>query len=135
MSAREQAVGAVVLDAEGHVLLVRRAKPPRAGEWTLPGGRIEIGEAPADAAVREVREETGVAVRAIEELEVVVIEREGFAFDVREILCAPNERSEPRAGDDAADARWFSPSDLGALGVSGDAIAVIARARARARSC
>ena len=54
---------AVILEREGKVCLVQRRFPPRAGEWTLPAGFVEYDEHPAATAVREVREETGLAVR------------------------------------------------------------------------
>lgn len=54
-------VGAVVLD-EGHVVLVRRGHEPLKGEWSLPGGAVELGETLTDAVVREVREETGLTI-------------------------------------------------------------------------
>jgi ADP-ribose pyrophosphatase YjhB (NUDIX family) len=57
-----ECAGAVVRDGSGRFLLVRRARPPALGRWSLPGGRIEPGETPAEAAVREVREETGLEV-------------------------------------------------------------------------
>ena len=57
------AVGAVVVH-DGAVLMVRRARAPSRGVWAVPGGRIELGETLAEAAEREVREETGVRVRA-----------------------------------------------------------------------
>lgn len=59
-------VGAVVLDAEGRVLLVRRGQEPRLGEWSLPGGALELGERLEDGVRREVREETGLEVEPIE---------------------------------------------------------------------
>lgn len=55
-------VGVVVLNAEGHVLLVKRGKPPRAGEWSIPGGLIDLGERLEEAAHREVREECGIEI-------------------------------------------------------------------------
>jgi ADP-ribose pyrophosphatase YjhB (NUDIX family) len=53
------------------VLLIRRGTPPRLGEWSLPGGRIEPGERAMDAALRELREETGVEAEITELLDVV----------------------------------------------------------------
>jgi ADP-ribose pyrophosphatase YjhB (NUDIX family) len=63
-------VGAVVLDEESRILLVRRGKPPLAGEWSLPGGALELGEHLEDGIRREVREETGLDV---EPLEIVAV--------------------------------------------------------------
>jgi 8-oxo-dGTP diphosphatase len=56
-------VGAVVHDAAGRLLLVRRANEPGRGQWSLPGGRVEPGESDASAVARELREETGLEVR------------------------------------------------------------------------
>ncbi len=57
-------VGVVVLGAEG-VLMIRRGKPPRQGQWSLPGGAQKLGETVFDTARRETREETGLAVRCV----------------------------------------------------------------------
>lgn len=67
-------VGAIVLRRAGglvEVLLVRRANPPSQGEWSLPGGVVELGERLQDAIVREVREETGLDVDPIAVVEVL----------------------------------------------------------------
>lgn len=56
------AVGAVVINDQDQVLLIKRGKPPRKGEWSLPGGAIEVGETIEMAVVREVKEETGLDV-------------------------------------------------------------------------
>ena len=63
-------VGAVALH-DGKVLLIRRAKPPRKGEWSLPGGRVEPGETCRQAVIREVAEETGMTVRILRLIDVV----------------------------------------------------------------
>jgi len=95
--------GAVIRDSEGRLLLVRRGRPPSAGLWSVPGGRVEAGETPAQAAVREVREETGLDVEVGELLATVEIGDylvHDFAADV--------VGGRLRAGDDAIDARWCS---------------------------
>jgi mutator protein MutT len=129
----ELAVGAVVVDPGGRILLVRRARPPGVGTWTLPGGRVETGETMEEAVVREVREETGMSARVMCALGVVPIAREGFAFAIHEyLLLAP--AAEPFPGDDVDDARWASHAELGAYCVRPDAISVIERALAEARA-
>ena len=129
------AVGAVVLDGAARVLLVRRGRPPGKGDWTLPGGRVEAGEALEDAAIREVREETGVATRRVCGLGVVAIAREGFSYAIHEHLLVPLDGSpQPTAGDDADDACWASRNALAALGVSAEAVAVVDRGLAEARA-
>ena len=93
--------GAVVRDPAGRLLLIRRARPPSAGLWSVPGGRVEAGETPAHAAAREVHEETGLDVRIGRLLATVEIGEfvvHDFAADVvGGQLCA---------GDDAAEVRW-----------------------------
>ncbi len=127
------AAGAVVVDPLERVLLVRRGRPPGAGEWTLPGGRVEDGESPAAAAVRELREETAIEGRVVAPLGVVKIEREGVHYSIHEFLVEPSG-GPARASDDAADVRWAHRDELEALVVRADAIAVVDRGLALRRS-
>ncbi len=111
------------------VLLIRRGAPPRAGEWSLPGGRIEWGERAADAALRELREETGCAAEVIGLIDVV----DGVMEDRHYVLIDYAARwiaGEPRAGDDAADARFFTPAEAATLGLWSETMRIIAAGRA-----
>ncbi|MEM3030274.1 MAG: NUDIX hydrolase [Candidatus Micrarchaeia archaeon] len=104
---RPATADAVVIHA-GSVLLVRRARPPFAGRWALPGGFVDEGETAEQAAARECLEETGVRVRAARLIGVY----SSPARDPRKtvtaaFLCRPAGPLEPRGGDDAAAARWF----------------------------
>lgn len=100
------AVGVVCLRGD-EVLLIRRGKAPREGEWSLPGGRIEPGEAVRDAALRELREETGVEGRLVALIDVVDGLFGGdFHYVLIDYLVAWTS-GEPVAGDDAAEARFF----------------------------
>lgn len=111
-------VGAVVRDAAGRLLLVRRGRPPAAGTWSLPGGRVEPGEQDAAAVIREVREETGLEV-AVGPL-VGRVERPGpggRTYDIHDYAAeVTGGRMAP--GDDADDVRWVDPAELPALPTS-----------------
>lgn len=109
---RVPCVGAIVRDAAGRLLLVRRANPPAQGTWSLPGGRVEPGESDPDALRREVAEETGLHV-AVGPL-VGTVERtgpDGTAYVINDHECAVRG-GELRAGDDASEVGWFSPAEL-----------------------
>ncbi len=109
-------VGGVVHDAEGRLLLVRRGHDPHRGRWSLPGGRVEAGESPEQAVEREVREETGLSVRAGAPVGRVRIEGDGVVYDVLDLACTlavPTEA--PVAGDDAADVLFADAATLDGL--------------------
>jgi len=105
MSQPEVCVGAIVVD-EGDLLLIRRGHGPAAGEWSVPGGRVEPGELLAEAVVREVLEETGLE-GVCEDL-VGWTERIGddHHFVILDFHVTLLERTDPTAGDDAAEAAW-----------------------------
>ncbi|MDH0683382.1 NUDIX hydrolase [Achromobacter animicus] len=110
-------IAAVVRD--GHVLLVRRANPPDQDRWAFPGGKIDAGERLADAAARELLEETGVTAEPLHVFDAVdVFDRDDTGalrrhFILIAVLCRWVS-GEPVAGDDARDARWVSLADLDA---------------------
>jgi 8-oxo-dGTP diphosphatase len=103
-------VGAVVFRRD-KVLLVCRAQEPCKGEWTFPGGLVELGETLREAAVRETYEETGIRVRAGEVLEVVDSLVKGsrrrlrFHYSIVDVICKYVSGS-PRAGDDVSEVAW-----------------------------
>ncbi len=124
------AVGAVVFRADGAVLLVRRARPPAVGAWTLPGGKVETNESRESAVVREVEEETGLVVSPIAIVEELVLEREGFSYRIVDFVCALVKDAEPRAGDDVDAARWVLPREMADYALTPEVLRVIARAHA-----
>ena len=128
------AVGGVVVAPGPRVLLVRRKNAPMAGMWTLPGGRLVVGETIAAAIEREVLEETGVRVAAGGLIEVVEIVTEGYHYVVHDHLCTPIDASDPEPGDDAAEARYFAPGEMSSLGVTEAVARVVTRGLAMRRA-
>jgi 8-oxo-dGTP diphosphatase len=109
-------VGAVVLDGD-RVLLVRRGRSPGAGLWSIPGGLVDLGEATADAARREVLEECGIAVRLLGVAGVVDRVIRDDAGRVRYHYVLVDFAARPaggaiRAGSDAVEARWVPVSEV-----------------------
>lgn len=103
-------VGVVVLRGDC-VLLIRRGRAPRLGDWSIPGGRQELGEGVRDTALREVLEETGCGIRLIGLIDVVDgirRDKEGEIVSHYTLVDFAAEwvKGEPVAGDDAAEARW-----------------------------
>ena len=113
------AVGAIVVD-KGALLLIKRDREPARGQWSLPGGRVEIGETLREALVREVREETGVDVDVdglIGVAERIVRDDDGaieYHYVILDYVCTPRSTI-LKAGDDAADARWVPVGELAEL--------------------
>ncbi len=109
-------VGVVVLRGD-EVLLVQRGKPPKAGDWSIPGGAQHLGETVAEAALREVREETSLEVRLGKRLGVVdSIQRDEagrvvFHYTLVD-FAAHWMAGEAVAGDDAADVAWVRIDEL-----------------------
>jgi 8-oxo-dGTP diphosphatase len=107
----ELCVGAVAV-LDGRLLLIRRGHGPAAGEWSVPGGRVEKDELLAEAVVREVREETalecvcgelvGWVERFLDDRHFVILDFEVTVLD----------GDEPRAGDDAIEVEWVPIEDV-----------------------
>jgi ADP-ribose pyrophosphatase YjhB (NUDIX family) len=131
-------VGAVIVD-QGRVLLVKRGSPPLLGEWSLPGGVVELGETLRAAAEREALEETGLTVKAGEVLEVLdrIIPGKDAApqyhYVLIDFLCAV-QGGELRAGGDAAGVKWASENDLERFKLERLALDVIGKAFLAANS-
>jgi 8-oxo-dGTP diphosphatase len=126
------AVGAFVFDAAGRVLLVQRGRPPGAGLWTVPGGKLELGESLAAAVEREVREETGLVVRCGALVDVVerVIDAGGarWHYVILDYL-ASLEGGTLAAADDVRAARFVDDAELATLPLTDGLLPVLAAAR------
>jgi 8-oxo-dGTP diphosphatase len=109
------AAGGIVFDERRRLLLVLRSKPPSALTWSVPGGKCEPGESPAHACVREVGEETGLAVEVTRWVgRVHRAAPAGGEFVIDDFLCGVVGGT-LRAGDDAADARWFDLAGMSGI--------------------
>ena len=120
----------VVCFKDDQVLLVKRAKPPITWEWSIPGGGQELGETTREAALRELKEETGVDARLIGLIDVIDTVRkdeEGriqFHYTLVD-FAAEWLAGEPVADDDVSDARWAPLADIDDQGLWSETIRII----------
>jgi 8-oxo-dGTP diphosphatase len=131
-------VGGVVI-FHGRALLIKRGSPPLEGQWSIPGGLLEIGETLMEGVRRELREETAMEVRPIELIEVFErIELDGsgkarYHYVVLDYLCGA-AGGEPRAGSDVTHVAWARPEELAQYSLSSTATRVIMKAFEMARA-
>ena len=122
-------VGAVIVE-DGRVALIKRGHAPLLGEWSIPGGVLEVGETLREAAVREALEETGLAVATLDLLGVFdrVIRDDGgkvlYHYVLIDFLCR-RTGGELTAAGDAAEARWFTPEEAMRLPLARDTREVV----------
>jgi len=131
-------IGSVIIQ-EDRVLLVKRAHPPIQGQWSIPGGVLEVGEMVRDAAIREAREETGLTVEPGELLGVydrILYDPENrvrYHYVLIDFLCQALGGT-LLAASDAAEVRWFSRNELAALNLAPDTQDVIQKGFQKLRS-
>lgn len=131
-------IGGVIV-SHGRALLVKRGKPPLEGQWSIPGGLLEIGETLMEGVRREMREETGMDVRPLDLIDVFErIELDGggkarYHYVVLDYLCEATG-GEARAGDDVTHVAWASAEELQQYSLSSTATRVILKAFEIARA-
>jgi ADP-ribose pyrophosphatase YjhB (NUDIX family) len=138
-------IGGVIID-QGRALLIRRGSEPLLGEWSIPGGTLELGESLQEGVARELLEETGVKVRVLDLIEVFDriylgdgssrVEVEGkprFHFVIVDYLCEPLS-GEPRAGSDVTDVAFAREDELQRFHLTETATRVLTKAFAMARA-
>ena len=112
------------------MVLIKRGHAPAIGEWSIPGGTMEVGETVREAVVREVREETGLVVEAGELLGVFdrvlrdPADRVQFHYVLIDFLCAPTG-GHLKAGGDAAETRWFTAEEVAKLPLPADTAEIV----------
>lgn len=138
-------VGGVIID-RGRALLIRRGSEPLLGEWSIPGGTLELGESLGHGVARELLEETGIEVRVLDMIEVFdriflddgptaadAKRRPRFHFVIVDYLC---ERlaGEPRAGSDVTDVAFAREEELSRFHLTDTATRVLKKAFAMDRA-
>jgi ADP-ribose pyrophosphatase YjhB (NUDIX family) len=124
-------VGAVVV-RDGKALIIKRAHEPRKGEWSLPGGLLELGESLQDAARREIKEETNLDIEVgpvIETFDRVHRDGEGkirYHFVIVDFVCWP-KGGVAMPGSDADGVAWVTADEIDLYAVNAHAKAVILR--------
>ncbi|MDD5580841.1 MAG: NUDIX hydrolase [Methylobacter sp.] len=107
-------VGGIVFNNQDQVLIIRRNQPPAMGLWSIPGGKLEAGEALADACKREIKEETGLDTEIKNIIAVVERRIEGFHYVIIDYLAllVDQEYSVPIAQSDVIEAKWVNLEQL-----------------------
>ena len=141
-------VGGAVIEEE-RALLIRRGSEPLLGQWSIPGGTLELGETLVEGTERELKEETGLVVRILELIEV--FERINFGHSADETWTTLEEKRRPRfhfvivdylcqrisgdpvAGGDVTDVAWASETELDKFALTPTATRVIRKAFSLAR--
>ena len=136
-------IGGVVIE-DGKALLIKRANEPLMGQWSIPGGTLELGETLTEGTVRELKEETGLEVRVLDMIEV--FERINFGHGADEMWSTMEERRRPRfhfvivdflcertsgapvAGGDVTDVAWADEDNLEKFALTPTATRVIRKA-------
>jgi 8-oxo-dGTP diphosphatase len=130
-------VGGVVI-ADGRTLLIRRGSAPLEGQWSIPGGTLEVGETLIEGVRRELAEETGLEVRVLELIEVFErISPDGdgrtrYHFVILDYLCE-RVHGDARAGSDVTDVAWATEAELPRYELTPTATRVIEKAFQLAR--
>lgn len=131
-------VGGVMI-VDGRALLIRRGSAPLKGEWSIPGGMLEIGETIVEGVRRELLEETAIEVKVLDLIEVFErispddAGRPQYHFVILDYLCEV-VRGEARAGSDVTNVAWVRESELAAYSLTPTATRVIQKAFEMARS-
>ena len=137
-------VGGVVIEG-GRALLIRRGSEPLRGEWSIPGGTLELGETLEEGVARELREETGLEVRVIEFIEVFdriyqesaagegAKKRPRFHYVIVDYLCE-RVSGTAVAGSDVTDVAFAAEQELGKFGLTETATRILRKAFAMART-
>ena len=129
------AVGVVCFNDQGEVLLIQRGNAPRLGEWSIPGGRLEWGETTKVAALRELKEETGIEAELVGLIDVVdgiFTSRTNGQVTRHYVLIdyvARYVRGTPIAGDDATQAKFVAVADLPSYGLWDETLRIIEAGR------
>jgi mutator protein MutT len=130
-------VGGVVI-SESRALLIRRGAPPLEGEWSIPGGTLELGETLAEGVRRELAEETGIEVRVLGQIEVferIFRDASGkpkYHYVVVDYFCQMMGGS-AHAGSDVTDVAWVAEPDLAKYSLTPAAARVMEKAFQMAR--
>jgi 8-oxo-dGTP diphosphatase len=125
-------VGGVVIRS-GRALLIRRGAPPLEGQWSIPGGTLELGETITEGVRRELREETGLDVRVLDLIEVfdrIFPDGEGrpqYHFVILDYLCE-SAAGAARAGSDVTDVAWVGEEELARFDLTAAATRILRKA-------